>query len=171
MARTPPTPSRRDLSTPSQRDLLITPFFSADSWGTLDLATAPGREASLERGRASSSSSTSNLDLAAASDGDCLRQALMLRLLTPLGSLSELGHPDYGSRLHELIGRPSDLAARRLAKAFVLLALRAERRVEAALDVTVDTPQQQDTHTLRIFIRVQPKGGLDALSLGIEVAL
>jgi phage baseplate assembly protein W len=35
---------------------------------------------------------------------DNLKQALLLRFLTPTGELALLGHPDYGSRLSELIG-------------------------------------------------------------------
>lgn len=155
----------RNPSTTGQRDLSITPFYSANSWTTLDLATAPGRASGPNEG------AQEKLDLGVAADGDCLRQALLLRLLTPLGSLTELGHPDYGSRLHELIGRPSNLAARRLAKAFVLLALRAERRIEEVIEVSVEEPDQLATDTLRVFLRVQPANGLDPVALGIEVAL
>ena len=58
---------------------------------------------------------------------DNLGQALIRRLLTPKGELAALGHPAYGSRLHEVIGEPNTETTRNLAKLFVLEALKAER--------------------------------------------
>ena len=66
-----------------------------------------------------------------------LQQALLLRFLTPLGELAQLGHPDYGSRLFELIGELNNDTNRNRAKLFVLLALAGEPRVKQVLDVTV----------------------------------
>jgi hypothetical protein len=58
-----------------------------------------------------------------------LAQAVILRLLTPRGELAPLGHPDFGSRLHELIGQENNTARRNLAKLFILEALKLEPRV------------------------------------------
>lgn len=66
-----------------------------------------------------------------------LQQALLLRFLTPLGELAQLGHPDYGSRLSELIGELNNETTRNRAKMYVLLALAGEPRVQKVLDVTV----------------------------------
>jgi phage baseplate assembly protein W len=66
-----------------------------------------------------------------------LQQALLLRFLTPLGELAQLGHSDYGSRLYELIGELNNDTNRNKAKLFVLLALAGEPRVQQVLDVTV----------------------------------
>ena len=66
-----------------------------------------------------------------------LQQALLLRFLTPLGELAQLGHPDYGSRLFELIGELNNDTNRNRAKLFVLLALAGEPRVKQVLDVAV----------------------------------
>src|SRR5918995_1791759 len=52
-----------------------------------------------------------------------LGQAIIMRLLTPRGELSELAHPDYGSRLHELIGRQNTETTRNLVKLFILESL------------------------------------------------
>ena len=60
-----------------------------------------------------------------------------MRLLTPRGELAELGHPEYGSRLNELLGTPNSETRRGLAKLFVLEALAQEPRIEKVLDVTV----------------------------------
>jgi len=76
-------------------------------------------------------------DLQILSDVGNLQQALLLRFLTPLGELAQLGHPDYGSRLFELIGELNNDTNRNRAKLFVLLALAGEPRVEQVLDVIV----------------------------------
>ncbi|MEZ5401868.1 MAG: hypothetical protein R2729_19495 [Bryobacteraceae bacterium] len=69
---------------------------------------------------------------------DNIRQALLLRFLTPVGEMEALGHPDYGSRLVELIGELNNERTRNRAKMFVLQALAGEPRVERVLSVRVD---------------------------------
>ncbi len=68
---------------------------------------------------------------------DNLVQALFLRFLTPAGELAILGHPDYGSKLHELIGELNNETNRNRAKLYVLRALSAEPRVKKVLSVRV----------------------------------
>jgi phage baseplate assembly protein W len=70
------------------------------------------------------------VDLETLSTKDNLEQALLLRFLTPVGELAVLGHPDYGSRLFELIGELNNETNRNRAKLYVLEALAAEPRVE-----------------------------------------
>jgi len=142
------------------RDLLVTPFYAATSWGTLDLVTDP-REPPVQALEA--------VDLAVASDGDCLRQALILRLLTPVGSLGDLGHAAYGSRLHELVGEPGTAANRNLARSFVLQAVAQEPRVERVLAIEVIPVLPNQTDRLQIRLTVQPVAGGDPVSLGLEV--
>ena len=69
-----------------------------------------------------------------------LRQALLLRFMTPTGELEHLGHPDYGSRLSNLVGELNNERTRNLAKLYTLQALAAEPRVErvVALDVVAN---------------------------------
>jgi phage baseplate assembly protein W len=76
-------------------------------------------------------------DLEPLSGTDNLKQALLLRFLTQVGELAPLGHRDYGSRLHELIGEPNTESNRNRAKLYVLRALAAEPRVEKVLAVDV----------------------------------
>lgn len=76
-------------------------------------------------------------DLMTVAGHDNLAQALLLRFLTPLGELALLGHPDYGSRLYELIGELNDAANRRRARMFALQALATEPRVAAVRDLQV----------------------------------
>lgn len=127
------------------------PLANADSWGSLDLQVAGS-------------------DLGALSGRANLAQALTLRLLTEKGALTDLGHPDYGSRLVSLIGSRNDQAARNLARLYVIEAVRQEARVRALTALAV-TPVPGRPDTLRIDLSVTPINDADPLSLTLEVAL
>ncbi len=60
-------------------------------------------------------------------------QAVIHRIKTVAGELADLGHPDYGSRHHELIGRPNTEGNRNLVKLYILQALAREPRIEKVL--------------------------------------
>jgi phage baseplate assembly protein W len=140
-------------------DLLVAPFLAATEWDALDLvSTDPGQDRSLP------------IDLAAAPGVDCLRQALLLRLLTPLGALADLGHPDYGSRLYQLVGAERNDAARLAARLYVLQAVNQERRVAEVTSLIVERPDPTRPDALRISLSVRPVGGGDPVALGLEVA-
>ena len=62
---------------------------------------------------------------------------MLLRFLTPVGELAQLGHPDYGSRLSELIGELNNETNRNRAKMYVLQSLAGEPRVKEILALTV----------------------------------
>jgi phage baseplate assembly protein W len=98
---------------------------------------------------------TDLLDLEAVSGAENLKQALLMRLLTPLGELAVLGHPSFGSRLFELIGERNNQANRNRAKVFILLALQAEPRVESILSVNV-TANRQNQAGMDIDIWIMP---------------
>jgi phage baseplate assembly protein W len=76
------------------------------------------------------------IDLETIAGRENLQQALLLRFVTRRGELAILGHPDYGSRLYELIGELNDQTRRNLAKLYTLEALGAEPRVKRVLSVT-----------------------------------
>lgn len=137
------------------------PLDAADSWGSLDLQVHAGgfngRNGDL-------------LDLAAIAARENLGQALILRLLTKKGSLEPLGHPDYGCRLVDLIGRENNATNRNLARLYTIEAVSQERRVRKLLDLAVEpVPGQPDT--LRIGLSVVPIDDDDPLSLTLEVTL
>jgi phage baseplate assembly protein W len=67
-------------------------------------------------------------DLELVEDVANLEQAVANRLKTRKGELAGLGHPDYGSRHHELMGEPNVERTRNLIKFFVLQALGREPR-------------------------------------------
>lgn len=57
-------------------------------------------------------------------------QAVIHRIKTRKGELADLGHPEYGSRHHELIGQPNTEHNRNLVKLYILQALAYEPRIE-----------------------------------------
>lgn len=97
---------------------------------------------------------TGQVDLATLTQVENLQQALLLRFLTPVGELAQLGHPDYGCRLYELIGEPNTETNRNRAKLYTLLALQAEPRVREVLAVSVTTRRSQPT---QVDIRARVK--------------
>ena len=104
------------------------------------------------------------LDLGTVSAVDNIRQALLLRLLTPVGELEPLGHPDYGCRLGELVGRLNNERTHNLAKMFVLQALAAEPRIAQVLSVRV-APHRSDRTRLDITVDALTVEGPTPLNL------
>ena len=94
---------------------------------------------------------TGAIDLARVEEVENLQQALLLRFLTPEGELAILGHPDYGCRLHELIGEPNTETNRNRAKLYTLTALQAEPRIKEVKSVTVTTRRSEPN---RVDIKV-----------------
>jgi phage baseplate assembly protein W len=96
---------------------------------------------------------------------DNLAQAIILRLLTPLGELSDLAHPEYGSRLHELIGRQNTATVRNLAKLHILASLQMEPRIEKVLDVKVE-PAKGARDRINVSLSVKPAGDAPTVTIG-----
>lgn len=78
-----------------------------------------------------------SLDLDTVTSRANVVQSLILRLQTERGELASLGHPNYGSRHHQLIGEPNTENNRSLIKLYVLECLRDEHRLEANTKVNV----------------------------------
>lgn len=110
-------------------------------------------------------------DLATMAGRENLAQAVLLRLLTPAGSLTALGHAGYGSRLHELLGRNKTEALRMLCRALVLECVRQEPRVEDAATELAFDPAREDASTFVFTLGVRPVAGGDPVTLGLELAL
>jgi|SRR5690349_11589924 len=104
-------------------------------------------------------------DVARSSGRDNLRQAIEIRLLTPKGELAALGHPDYGSRLPELVGQPNTETTRNLAKLFVIEALKQERRIQKIVGVDVSAAPGE-RQRIRILLSVLPIASQSVLDLG-----
>jgi phage baseplate assembly protein W len=95
-----------------------------------------------------------------------LSQAVILRLLTPRGELEPLGHPDYGSRLHELIGRVNTETTRHLVKLHILESLQAEPRLEPKKTQVKTTPTLGRRDSVDVTLDVTPVGATDRVTIG-----
>jgi len=147
-------------------DLSVIPYFIAQDASSFDLV----RRARVVRVRPPERV-REVFDLGSTSDRENLAQALILRLLTPVGSLAALGHAAYGSRLHELIGEHKTDAMRNLCRAFVLEVVAQEPRVDStAVELTFD-PKAETPSSLVFTLAVRPLAGGDPLNVSIEVGL
>lgn len=135
---------------------------TADSWHWLDLAVGPRRTGGRPRDGGG--------DLQASEGRANLAQALIVRLLTPVGDLAHLGHPSYGSRLGELVGRLNDEPTRNLARRYVIEAVRAEARVGRLDQLVVRVPDDRPD-VVEIAFSVVPVSGDDPLAIALEVVL
>ena len=102
-----------------------------------------------------------------------LAQAIIMRLLTPRGELAALGHPEYGSRVHELIGRENTGTQRNLLKLHILEALQFEPRVAKVAELTV-VPSPGTRSTVDVLLKVQVAGATELVQIGpfsIELAV
>lgn len=104
-------------------------------------------------------------DFGVVSGLDNLGQAVVMRLLTPRGELDALAHPEYGSRLHELVGRQNTATTRNLAKLHVLESLRLEPRIQAVTRVSV-TPAVGQRDRIDIELDVLPVGQTQTVRIG-----
>jgi phage baseplate assembly protein W len=89
-------------------------------------------------------------DLALVSGLASAEQMLVNRLKTQKGELAPLGHPEYGSRHHELIGQPNVTRTRNLIKLHVLEALAHEPRIAKILACKVFAPDEPPRSEVRI---------------------
>src|SRR6266852_3432830 len=104
-------------------------------------------------------------DLGIVSGLDNLGQAILMRLLTPKGELAALAHPEYGSRLNELIGSGNTATTRNLAKLYILESLKLEPRIRKVVHVVV-TPALGTRDTIDISLAVLPVGTTRVVRIG-----
>lgn len=137
-------------------DLAVVPHMLSHDSATEDLATR---------------ATVAGADLATLAGRENLAQALILRLLTPMGALASLGHAKYGSRLGQLIGHNKTEALRNLCRAYVLEAVAQEPRVEAkAVSFAFDRAAER-IDSFAFVVAVQPIQGGDPLAVALEVGL
>jgi phage baseplate assembly protein W len=105
------------------------------------------------------------LDMGTVNGRENLAQAVLLRLLTPRGELAALGHPEYGSRLHELIGRENTATNRNLVKLFILESLKMEPRIARVTSITVE-PAKGTRDRVNVLLQVQPVGTSETVTIG-----
>lgn len=103
-------------------------------------------------------------DLETISNEFNLSQAIINRLRTRIGELTDLGHPNYGSRLYELIGQPNNERTRNLARLYTIECISQDPRVEEILSVSVSVPKD-DPNRIDINILVLPTGSSKVLNI------
>ncbi|MFH1860616.1 MAG: hypothetical protein ABH870_06355 [bacterium] len=101
-------------------------------------------------------------DLALVTKHDNLVQALTVRLLTPKGALAKLGHPNYGSRLHELIGELNNVRTRGIAKLYCKETILQDPRVEEILGIEVKSVAR---NRVDVFVELLPINEAKPLNL------
>lgn len=102
---------RSDLAHDQLSDIRLRPSRRADSALVLDRrATGTGWDLDTQR------------------DLDAVGQAAWLALAVPRGTLAQLGHPNFGSRLHMLIGENLTEQTIARARAYIREALRNDPR-------------------------------------------
>jgi phage baseplate assembly protein W len=88
-----------------------------------------------------------------------LTQALLNRLHTRLGELSDLGHPDYGSRLYQLVGELNNNRTRLLTERYIRDCLAQEPRILEIVEIVFAPPNRGvDRETLAVTVVVTPVG-------------
>jgi phage baseplate assembly protein W len=84
-----------------------------------------------------------------------LGQAILHRLLTRRGELAELGHPEYGSRLHELVGEPNNSRTRDLVRLYAKECIAQDPRIHEIARLAVHTAAD-NPHVVLLDITVLP---------------
>jgi phage gp46-like protein len=109
-------------------------------------------------------------DVTLAYGNDNAVQALSLRLRVRKGELAPLGWPDYGSRLHELIGEPDLPRTRLKAQVFAREAVEADPRVKKVESVDV-VAIPGERYVLRLALSVLLIDEPTALNLVFDLVL
>lgn len=99
-------------------------------------------------------------DLETVSGRANLAQAIINRLFTRKGELARLGHPNYGSRLHQLVGELNANRARGRAEIYIRECLAQEPRIAEIVEIAFAAPGRgEDRSTLLVQIVVRPVAG------------
>lgn len=107
-------------------------------------------------------------DLALARGNENIAQALLLRLKVRRGELAPLGWPDYGSRIHELLGEPNNARTRVKLNAFARAAVEEDPRVRRVKDVSAE-PGERDT--VRLLLEIELIETRNPLNLVFDLRL
>lgn len=93
-------------------------------------------------------------DIATITGADNVQQSLIKRIMTRKGELADLGHPEYGSKHHDLIGELNTESNRNLLKFYILECLSHEPRIEKILrtQIKADT---DNCALVRIYLEIK----------------
>jgi phage baseplate assembly protein W len=76
-------------------------------------------------------------DIDVTSEESNLAQAILHRLRTLKGELSDIGHPNYGSTLYEFVGQPNNSTTRTRLRLAIRDTLLQEPRIKEVVDISV----------------------------------
>jgi phage baseplate assembly protein W len=93
-----------------------------------------------------------------------LAQAIIMRLNTMQGELTDIGHSSYGSRLHELVGEPNNERTRELVRIYALESVNRDPRVEEVVNISVEKIEG-DLNRIDISISVRATGLTSILNI------
>ena len=109
-------------------------------------------------------------DLALAQGNENISQALVFRLRVCQGELARLGWPDYGSRLHELIGEPNNTRTHVKLMAFARATIEQDPRVREVTKVETQVlPGDRDV--VRVLMDIVLIDQPNALNLVFDMRL
>lgn len=102
-----------------------------------------------------------------------LAQSVVNRLLTRQGELAGLGHPNYGSRLYQLIGEPQTRRTQTLADLYIRESLAAEKGIREIVAITFAplSLRADKRNVLEVTIVIRPVDAEEPLSLTMAVTL
>jgi phage baseplate assembly protein W len=89
----------------------------------------------------------------------------MLRLMTPRGELASLGHPEYGSKLHELSGSSNTDTTRSLLRLHIIECLRMEKRISEICAVHIETDHNA-SNIVNVRLEIVPVNEAGTLVIG-----
>lgn len=112
-----------------------------------------------------------NGDLGVVDGRSNLAQAILNRFYTRKGELTELGHPDYGSKLHLLMGEPDNLRTRQVAELYIRECLLQESRIEEIKEITFDPPSRDLAKQGVLFTKIMVKPLGDSTYLSVQVPI
>jgi phage baseplate assembly protein W len=115
-------------------------------------------------------SMTNRGDLETISGDENLSQAIISRLSTNKGELFDTGHPNYGSRLYEIIGEIFNESTRQKIKAIVRECLLQESRIRKIVGINVEA-DSHIPHQVNIEITILPVKSSTYLTLIYPIRL
>ena len=107
-------------------------------------------------------------DLALAQGNENIVQALALRLKVKQGELTNVGWPDYGSRIHEVIGEPNIPRTHARLMAYAREALEPDPRVQEITEIQAVALERD---TVRLYIDITLIDQPNPLNLVYDVGL
>lgn len=113
---------------------------------------------------------TSDDDVEVVERVEAARQMLVNRIMTRRGELAPLGHPDYGSRHHDLIGEPNTERTRNLVKLHILECLRHEPRIAKVVRCDI-VPMERYRDVVRIVLDIRLVDAPQPLNLVVPFEL